>query len=540
MKYIKFYRNECKKYKFFKISEMEDDFEDINEYDYEQDIGDYDISKNPSYEINYEVDEDYTIKETHDTFNGVVLLKEDQLINERDHTINEAMEALGMGRDDSILALIYYNWSYEKLSENWFADVDLNTIKAGIKLSPQLKKKMESEGVESNGENCLVCFEEKNEDFACLSCGHMFCKDCWRDYLQEKCVDFYTVMTTKCPQAGCTNIVYEKFFLKYLEDPTSKIRFDKALKKNYTDSNDDIKTCPNPNCNVFIKCFDHIPKDVECICGTTFCFKCYHDSHRPCSCFMFEKWEKKNASESLDDKWVKANCKECPHCHQKIERSQGCNYMLCDKKAGGCGKAFCYVCEVDWAKHSQDHFNCNKYTDTVKNKEKIANKLKETLKRYTFYFDRYMNYNQAVKLCHSKLKPSLIEKMDLLTTLKNLPRSELKFIDDAFQAVVKGKRCLKNTYIFGYYLKDNKSKELFEFSQGYLEKNADTLHQLIEQDGINNILQHDDYEVWNKMFQDFRNRVLNLTNATVKYQGNLLLEIENNYANDIDQSLLNE
>lgn len=519
---------------------MDDDFEDIIENDdYEQINEEYDIENNLSEENNYEVD-DYSLKETHNISNGVILLKEDQLINEREHTINEAMEVLGMGRDDSILALIYYNWSYEKLSENWFSDVDLNTFKAGIRLSPQLKKKMESDLIESNGDNCLVCFEEKNENFACLSCGHMFCKDCWRDYLQEKCVDFYTVMTTKCPQAGCTNIVYEKFFLKFIEDPTAKIRFDKALKKNYTDSNDDIKTCPNPNCNVFIKCIDHIAKDVECICGVTFCFKCYHESHRPCTCEMFEKWEKKNSEESLDDKWVKANCKECPHCHQKIEKSQGCNYMLCDKKAGGCGKAFCYVCGVDWAKHSQDHFNCNKYTETIKNKEKEAMTLKEILKRYSFYFDRYMNYKQAVKSCFSKLKPNLIDKIGLLSTIKGIPRSELKFIDDAFQAVVKGKSCLKNTYIFGYYLKDNKSKKLFEFNQGFLEKNADNLHQLIEQEEINYILQRDEFELWNKMFKNFRNKVVNLTNATVKYQGNLLLEIENNYVNDIDQTLLKE
>ena len=170
--------------------------------------------------------------------------------------------------------------------------------------------------------------------------------------------------------------------------------------------------------------------DVECLCGTTFCFKCYKNSHRPCTCYMLEKWEKKCSSDSDDDKWMKANCKECPHCHQKIEKSQGCNYMLCDKRAGGCGKAFCYVCEVDWEKHSKDHFNCNKYTEQVKQKENEANKLKIALKRYSFYFDRYMNYHQAVKLSQTKLRVALDEKINLLVMVKNLPRAELKFIDD--------------------------------------------------------------------------------------------------------------
>ena len=522
--------------------EREIDYDDY-EYDDDNEINtNLDINKNPSeYSNDYEIEEDYNTDVNHNVDpNGVVLLKEDQLMSERDHTINEAMETLGMSRDDAILALIFFNWSYEKLSENWFNDVEGNKVKSGICLSPLLKKKLESEGVESNGENCLICYEEKNENFECLSCGHMFCGECWKEYLTEKCTDFYTAMTTKCPQSGCTNIVYERIFKKFITDTEAKKKFEKALNKNYTDSNLDIKQCPNPKCEIFIKSFDHIAKDVECLCGTTFCFKCYKNSHRPCTCFMFDKWEKKCSSDTADDKWMKANCKECPHCHQKIEKSQGCNYMLCDKRAGGCGKAFCYVCEVDWAKHSQDHFNCNKYTEQVKQKENEANKLKIALKRYSFYFDRYMNYFQAVKLSQTKLRVALDEKINILVMVKHLPRAEMKFIDDALNTVIKGKRCLKNTYIFGYYLKDNKAKEFFEFSQGLLERNADNLHQLIEQDSLANIIQHDDYDVWNKMFIDFRNRVINLTNATLKYMNNLLNEIENKYVNDIDQKLLND
>ena len=106
--------------------------------------------------------------------------------------------------------------------------------------------------------------------------------------------------------------------------------------------------------------------------------------------------------------------------------------------------------------------------------------------------------------------------------------------------VIKGKRCLKNTYIFGYYLKDNKAKEFFEFSQGLLERNADNLHQLIEQDSLLNIIQSDEYSAWNKMFIEFKNKVINLTTATLKYMTNLLNEIENKYVNDINQNLLNE
>ena len=98
-----------------------------------------------------------------------------------------------------------------------------------------------------------------------------------------------------------------------------------------------------------------------------------------------------NRSEALDDydkRWIQANTKECPNCHQKIQKSQGCNYMYCDPKAGGCGKAFCYVCETDWAKHSQDHFNCNKYTEEIKRKEREAKKIQQDLDYEIKKFER--------------------------------------------------------------------------------------------------------------------------------------------------------
>ena len=39
---------------------------------------------------------------------------------------------------------------------------------------------------------------------------------------------------------------------------------------------------------------------------------------------------------------------------------------------------------------------------------------------------------------------------------------------------------LKYTYVYGYYLKNQKEQSLFEFLQENLEKNCDYLHELIE------------------------------------------------------------
>ena len=79
--------------------------------------------------------------------------------------------------------------------------------------------------------------------------------------------------------------------------------------------------------------------------------------------------------------------------------------------------------------------------------------------------------------------------MSLIVTVKNIPLNDLKFLSDALNTVIKGKRCLEYTYIFGFYMKDNNKKPMFEFSQAYLERNADCLHQCLIGVIINDLIQ---------------------------------------------------
>jgi hypothetical protein len=93
--------------------------------------------------------------------------------------------------------------------------------------------------------------------------------------------------------------------------------------------------------------------------------------------------------------------------------------------------------------------------------------------------------------------------------------------------------------VFGYYLRDGNEKKLFEFNQAFLERNADNLHQLIEQDTLVKIVQTENHDEFTRAFLDFRNKITNLCSATIKYQKNLLNEIETTLLNFIDEKLLN-
>ena len=498
------------------------------------------VLSNENYDYYY--DDDYLednvddkIVVDHNTF-----IKEDEILKEREKVISEAMEKLFLNREQAILAMIYYQWNLDKL-DTWYEDVDKNKVLVGLELSPAKKKELLDKGVEENGENCLICFEDKNDNFFALDCGHEFCKDCWKGYLEEKLKSPLSALQATCPQEGCTCIVYENLFKKFLKDKNLLEKLDKAIFKNFINRNEDIKQCPNQHCHYYVKSNMHSSREINCICGTSYCFKCSRESHRPCTCEMVEKWDKRSKNDTSDEKWIRANTKECPHCHQKIEKSQGCNYMLCDKRAGGCGHAFCYVCETDWAKHSQDHFNCNKYTEAVKNKEKMANKLKEELKRYDFYFTRYMNYKKDAEYCDKKDRVKLGEKRQYLTTVRNLPIIETEFIIEALNTLVKAKNTLKYTYIFGYYMKDNNKKDYFELKQGFLESNQEKLYKYLLVDKVlDEILDTDIYYEFTKGFQQYKNYVNNMILIINKYNKDLNDEIENSFINEINNELLDE
>ena len=487
-------------------------------------------------EYEYEEEDVNTNKVIDET---ITFIPEEDILKEREKMIQETIEKLFLERDQAILAMIHYEWNLDNL-DNWYEDVDTNKSQSGIDLSNETKEKLEKEGIESNGNTCLTCFEEKNDTFFSLNCGHQFCGECWKEYLLEKLKNPLGCLFAKCQQAGCTCIVPEDVYKKFITDKIQLEKLDKAIFKNFINRNEDFKQCPNPKCHFYVKSTMHSPREINCKCGTTYCFKCSKDTHRPCSCEMFEKWLRMNDTAKNDDKWIEANTKECPHCHQKIEKSKGCNYMLCDKKAGGCGHAFCYVCETDWTKHSQDHFTCNKYTDAVKKKEQKADQLKEQLKRTDFYYKRYMHNKKACEILDKQTREDIGEKINLLVTLKNMPILEMKFVNEAIDTTIKGKRLLKNTYIFGYYMKDNEKKQYFEHEQGILQYWTEELHRYLIDDQLSMVIMEDNYTNFAEKLKNYKNSVNNIIESIEKYSKGLIDDIENNFISEIDYKLLDE
>ena len=511
--------------------ENEDDYEEqIDENYMDEEI--YDDYSNP---------ENIDLTSSKPTSQKYEFLMSDQLNSIRKKAINEFVEYSSLTEEEAELILINYNWNIEILMNEYFDKKKEIEINCGIKQSKE-GIKLVYEYFKKNGVNeglCPICScdIEKDEEII-LNCEHKFCIDCFYNYLKEKINDQLTLLHTPCPLKGCNYVVTSNIFKKCFKNDKKAMQiYIKCLLRNFAESNCDIKKCPNPKCDLYILLPGHGMVEIKCHCGCVFCFKCLKESHRPCDCFMVEKWKTKVKSDDQDVQWIKLNTKQCPNCHKYIEKNQGCNHMTCRKSAGGCGYEFCWICLGDWKKHT-DFYNCQKVAkEKMQLDDSERQKVKIDLEKFIYYSDNYKNQVNAQNYA-MELNDKIEEKKSKLIEEKSISTENLKFLDEAVNTVIDCHRILKNTYIFGYFIKNNSNKKsMFEFNQSLLNGQSDLLHELLELDSLPKIIKIYNFEEFNKEFTEYKGRVNSLIGSISKYRNNVLNEVENDL-NIIDYDLL--
>lgn len=216
--------------------------------------------------------------------------------------------------------------------------------------------------------SCKICFQDKQgSQCTCFEgCGHVFCKSCVAEYFEVRIKDG-SVKNICCPEENCTSEAVPSQ-VRELVSAELFSRYDSVLLSSLLDTMEDVLYCPRPVCQYPVA-VEPGEKMATCpSCGYAFCIYCkmvYHGIE-PC---RFRSNEKRrlveeycNASEerrlqmeqrygkkqlqalvdtSLSETWLFNNSKKCPRCSAAIEKSDGCNKMVCGK----CSTFFCWLCE---------------------------------------------------------------------------------------------------------------------------------------------------------------------------------------------------
>ena len=181
-----------------------------------------------------------------------------------------------------------------------------------------------------------------------------------------------------------------------------------------------------------------------------------------------------------------------------IEKNGGCNHMRCTSSA--CGTNFCWFCGKimkggEYGGNPESH-GCNKYKEEHAKDESSEEQSRFWLKKYLFYYDRYVSHLQSLKL-ESKLREMAREKMEEMQG-KGMGYTEAQFLLRAVETLGKCRRTLMHTYVFAYYLDKNGQLEIFEENQSDLEASTEVLSQCLERD----LSEEDDLQAIKQAVQD--------------------------------------
>ena len=193
---------------------------------------------------------------------------------------------------------------------------------------------------------------------------------------------------------------------------------------------------------------------------------------------MVRKWVLKCKDDSETANWLIVNTKMCPKCRSSIQKSGGCNHMVCKL----CQFEFCWVCSEEWKRHGQGtggYYSCNRF-DAEKSKKTTSDATKTNLERYLHYYHRYSNHEQSKKI-EDKLRLATEEKMKRMQEEgETVTYLDVQYLQQATEQLCSCRHVLQYTYVVGFYLPEGPAKTLFELNQAELEGATEKLSRELE------------------------------------------------------------
>jgi len=207
---------------------------------------------------------------------------------------------------------------------------------------------------------CPICCESfKIEMFYFLDCcDRKVCWNCIKEHVKYH-IDS-NQLDIKCPLSNdCNNngmIQYSEVKNILAEDKELWEKYDRLLLLK----TDGIIHCPGKDCNGRFVIDEGIQFPVCPICHFEFCKLCLKQSHKNKTCEEFKEWLiQQDKEEKLNEEWKNSHTKRCPKCGASIEKSVGCNKMICSE----CKTIFCFLCckVFPTSNACYDHFTGNPY-----------------------------------------------------------------------------------------------------------------------------------------------------------------------------------
>lgn len=431
-------------------------------------------------------------------------LRSQDLQEAKDQLLVETSDMLNIPLFTAEALLRDNEWSREILLERWMKDPQSCCQRAGVPYPHTIPEEKSIQIDEEEEALCGICLSPLKTVLS-LDCGHKFCRACWSTYLTSRIQEGESTLV--CPASACRNLVCPEV-VEGVVSPTVAKRYLQFDIKAFVEQNKTIKWCPRPGCGRAVKfpesetLQENTSHAVDCGSGHFFCWECLGEAHAPSNCLDWRNWLAKiseirpeeiatRGSESEDAAnclWLVTNSKPCPNCKSPIQKNEGCNHMRCSK----CKFDFCWVCMESWKRHSSatgGYFRCNRFEAVHRADEKqgmliseavLRNEETSELSRFLHYYTRFKNHDNSRQM-EEPLLQSATHKMELLASgNKERDTSAVRFVEEGARELLKARRILCGSYVYGYYLEDNGyNRSIFEFMQNELEEATEKLSEML-------------------------------------------------------------
>lgn len=466
--------------------------------------------------------------------------------------------------DDILIMLHYKNWQSENVINDYYDNWPKFRDQCGLPKPPNDKV---IGFTEVENFECGICIEvyEKAQAYA-LSCNHIYCLSCYTQYIAANVLNakLISCMHLDCP----LTIPHKDIGLLYdsidSEGEISGLKIEKRLNTNpllastaklfIETHKKQYKWCPALDCSDLVEITntgyeeeesdseevveDSInvgnPKDkdvnlnhvINVVCPTNheFCYRCQRENHLPCPCWVVDAWIKKCLDDSETASWIQANTQACPKCDSLIEKNGGCNHMTCKK----CHFEFCWICLGDWKEHGTEYYQCNRFDPKLTKDVKRGQQLKRlSLQRYLHFYTRFTVHESSMKgdqkvieKVDMKMKLYMEQESKKVSGSHDLSWIDVQFLHDAIRALTNGRKTLKWTYCFAFYLEVTNFSTIFESLQDFLNKTVEDLSKIFEDiNSKKNNSSDKSYETIAK----YKPEIIKLSNLVIKRQ-KLLIE----------------
>lgn len=463
---------------------------------------------------------------------------------------------------DILIMLQTKNWQPENVINDFYDNPTKLRNQCGLP-QPPIDKKVGL--IEVDNFECAICAESyEHTQIYALACNHRYCGECYKSYVNMHISSgkLITCMNLECPLTISHGDVAllanqgkdEESIIKPKIDLISNPLLISTV-SNYIDTHrKQYKWCPATDCNNLIELdrdaianhdedesnkynekgdliTSKLDRDIDlthvlnvsCPENHEFCYKCHRENHLPCPCWIVDLWVQKCKDDSETANWIQANTQPCPECDSLIEKNGGCNHLTCRK----CKYEFCWICLGNWKDHGRDFYQCNRFDPNVVKELQKGKELKRlSLRRYLHFYKRFTVHESSMKgdqriieRVDEKMKSYMELQTKNLTNESSLSWVDVQFLHDAIRALTNGRKTLKWTYCFAFYLENTNFSEIFESMQDFLNSTVEELSKIFEEiNAKKNNTNSKNYEVITK----YRNEIMSLSKLISQRQRMLI------------------